>query len=134
MKRYLAEPDAAGVAGILRGATCAAARLAQVEVISAISRRCREGAFELPVRDAALSQVREDFKSILIVELTREVVTRAEELLTRLALRASDAVHLASCLELQERLQIAVPMVVWDRRLAVAATTEGISTLPAAGD
>lgn len=133
VKRYLAEPEAQILAAALQGASCASARLTQIEVTSAISRRCREGAFDARVRDVALSEVRRDFQGILIVELTSEIATRAEDLLKLLALRASDAVQLASCLELEQRLGVPVPMLVWDRRLATAARTMGVSTLPAGG-
>ena len=131
VKRYLAEPEADTLAALLDGVVCATARLTRVEVASAIARRSREGAFGADLRDAALRDLGRDFDSVLVVELTSEIGASAEFLLRRFPLRASDAVQLASCLELEQRLGVAVPMIAWDRRLAEAARTAGLATLPA---
>ena len=64
------------------------------------------------------------------------VTSRARTLLNACALRASDAIQLASCYHLQEKLGHDVPFVVYDVRLAVVARESGTGTvvLGAAGD
>jgi predicted nucleic acid-binding protein len=49
----------------------------------------------------------------------------------RQTLRAADALQLASCLELRERLDLPVVFVAWDKRLLDAARAEGLDTRPA---
>jgi uncharacterized protein len=105
----------------------ATARLSEVEVVSALARRCREGAFPAEERDRAIAQVREDFRMLSLVELTAAVVERARTLLVRRPLRAADAIQLGSCLELQERLGQPVSFAAFDDRLIAAARAEGLS-------
>ena len=61
---------------------------------------------------------------MLIVELTAEVVIRAQALLQRHALRAGEAVQLASCLHLREELEDDMRLVAFDQRLVAAARKE----------
>ena len=61
---------------------------------------------------------------MLIVELTAEVVIRAQALLQRHALRAGEAVQLAGCLHLREELEDDMRLVAFDQRLVAAARKE----------
>jgi predicted nucleic acid-binding protein len=58
------------------------------------------------------------------------VAARAVSLLTRHALRAADAIQLASCMDLRDRLQIPSLFVCHDDRLLAAARREGLATDP----
>ena len=73
-------------------------------------------------------------ESFLVVELVPAVTSRARGLLNAYALRASDAIQLASCYHLQEKLGHEVPFVVYDERLAAAARESGATVLGATGD
>ena len=73
-------------------------------------------------------------ESFLVVELVSAVTSRARGLLNAYALRASDAIQLASCYHLQEKLGCEVPFVVYDERLAVVARESGATVLGATGD
>ncbi len=110
----------------LRRRLCAASRLSEVEVISALERRCREGAFSPAEKDRAISALRRDLDHLIVVELTAPVVDLAAGLLARHSLRAGDAVQLACGLELKQRLSYAVGFVGFDDRLTVAARLEGL--------
>jgi len=99
-------------------------------VASALSRRCREGAFPPGERDRALAALHHDFATLFVVELGHEVVVRAVALLSRLALRAADGVQLASCLELRDRLGAPCLFICTDERLIAAARQEGLATAP----
>lgn len=95
---------------------------------SALSRRCREGAFPPEERDRALAALHRDFAMLFVVELSPEVVVRAVALPSRLALRAPDGIQLASCLELRDRLGAPCLFVCGDERLLAAARHEGLAT------
>ena len=97
---------------------------------SAIVRREREGAFGVRERDRALEALAADFASLHLVELLAEVTIKARGLLLRHALRASDAIQLASCLFLQQELGEPIPLVAFDERLRIAAGAEGLNVVP----
>lgn len=126
----MAEPGARRVRDLLSGGIAATSRLSEVEVASALSRRCREGAFPLAERDRALAALHRDFATLFVVELGPEVVSRAVALLPRLALRAADGIQLASCLELRDGLGAPCLFVCTDDRLSAAARQEGLATAP----
>ncbi len=129
MKRYVREPGADFVRGLLQGDSVAASRLSEVEVASALTRRAREGAFDLRERDRALASLVDDFASLLVVEFTPEIAAGARVLLLRHTLRTGDAVQLASCLFLRDALGRSVEFVGFDDRLSAAARLEGLRVL-----
>ena len=128
------EPSSDAVEGWLASGTAAVSRLSEVEVASALARRARTGDCEIPERDAGLAALDRDFPSFLVVEVVPAVMSRARTLLNAYALRASDAVQLASCYHLQGRLGRDVPFVVFDERLAAVARKTGAIVLGAGSD
>lgn len=106
----------------------ATSRLTEVEVASAFARRCREGAFGVADRDQALADLTHDLKAITIVEVVSAVTSRARALLIRHALRAGDALQLASCLALRDGMET-VAFAAFDERLVEAAREEGLQIL-----
>lgn len=129
MKRYVRERGSSTVRKLLREPVVTS-RLSEVEISSALARLAREGAIPAAERDRALEALTEDFETFWVVELTAEVVGIARMLLVRHSLRAADAIQLASCLHVQREVSEDVPLVVFDKRLADAATTEAIRILP----
>jgi len=131
VKLYLPEPGSDALDAALRGrSNLMVSDLAITEIVSAISRRRREGT--LP----ALSCVRlhrkilADIKHGLYVrnELMPEVHREAERFLLAMdsvSLRAADALHLALA-----SLSGASAIVTYDLRLAEAATRIGLISLP----
>ncbi|MBA3949398.1 MAG: type II toxin-antitoxin system VapC family toxin [Acidobacteria bacterium] len=128
-KRYLDETDNAAVVARLEH-PAATSRLSAVEVASAIVRRGREGKLSQEQRDRALHALSRDMDDLLIVELAPEVVSAANGILTRHALRAADAIHVASCASLCHELRADISFVVFDARLRAAAVAEGLSVEP----
>ncbi len=126
VKRYVREEASVKVRRLLRSDTPATSRLSEVEITSALERRAREGAFSPAERDRALAALVSDVPSLVVVELTAEVTAKARALLQRHALRAGDAVQLASCLYLQAQLGEPVTIVAFDERLLTAARQEGL--------
>ena len=72
-----------------------------------------------------------DAPHYLVLELAAEVETTARRLLVAHPLRAGDAIHLASCLELARSLHRKIELVCFDDRLAAAARAEGVAVLGA---
>ena len=126
----MAERGSERVHSLLIDGIVATSRLSEVEVASALARHCREGTFSAAERDRALGALRRDISSFFVVELSPEVVTRGVALLTRTSLRAADAVQLASCIELRNRLQVDCVFVCADSVLSAAARQEGLLTVP----
>ena len=107
----------------------ATSRISEVEVASALVRRCREGGLSEPERDRALQAFERDLRSLFVVEVTASVNRKSISLLKRHPLRAADALQLASCLELAQQLQRGVRFVAFDSRLHRAAADEGLDVL-----
>ncbi len=128
-KWYIDEPGTEVVKRLL-DAPAATSRLSGVEVPSAIIRRAREAATPAARRDGVLHSFSLGLADLLIVELAAEVVRAANGILSRNPLRASDAIHLASCVSLSYELGADIPFVAFDERLRAAALAEGLTVEP----
>jgi predicted nucleic acid-binding protein len=106
-------------------ATC---RIAIVEMRSALARMRSEGRIGDQAHDRVVSELREFWRDLAIVELDEAVARSAAELTTTHLLRAYDAVHLAAALQLR---QLELEFACWDRTLRAAAARELLSVLPA---
>jgi uncharacterized protein len=126
-KRYVQEVGSASVRRQLRSGRVATSRLSAIEVVSALARRQREGAFTAAERDRGLKRLNADLAAWILVELTPDVTADAQSLLVRHSLRSGDAVQLASCLYLQRETAERIPFAVFDDRLATAAHAEGLT-------
>ena len=127
VKRYVRERGTTKVRRLLTSDVPVTSRLSAMEIASALSRRAREGAFSAAARDRAIAAFDTDLASMLVVELTGVVVARAQALIRRHALRAGDAIQLASCLYIQEQLGEGTSFVAFDDRLVSAARLEGLA-------
>lgn len=126
MKRYVEEADSATVRRLLRAGAIATSRLSEIEVASALARRCREGTLSRRERDRALAALPMDIASLYVVELMPEVSQSSVALLARHALRTGDAIQLASCLYLQPQATDELQLLAYDTRLNEAARAEGV--------
>ncbi len=130
-KRYVRETGSADVARWFREAKPATSRLAWIEIASTAARRVRDGTMT-PARAARVERAADaESGSVIVVELTESCATEARRAARRHGLRAGDAVHLASALELGQHARRAVEFVCYDVRLAAAARAEGLSVLGA---
>jgi predicted nucleic acid-binding protein len=78
----------------------------------------------------ALHDLRHDLASVFVVECTAAIAEHATALVTRHPLRGSDAIHLASALELGRATGAPALFCCFDARLTRAAAGEGLSTGP----
>jgi predicted nucleic acid-binding protein len=130
-KIYLPESDSDSLDTAIRGRSdLIVSDLGITEIVSAISRRRREGV--LPARSCALlhRKILADVDAGLYVrnDLVPEVHREAERLLLAvddIPLRAADALHLALA-----TLSGAAAIVTYDMRLAAAAVRIGLTSLP----
>jgi predicted nucleic acid-binding protein len=129
VKLYVQEPGAAetrtrvGSAGLI-----ATSRIAYPEARSALARRQREAALGRRALGRAVAALDRDLARCVVVELSAKVARRAGELAELRALRAFDAIHLASALELEDLTGLVPAFWCYDERLAEAAAGEGLPT------
>jgi uncharacterized protein len=115
VKRYVVENGTPWVQGVLdphAGHRVYIARVALVEVVSAVSRRARGGSIPAEQAAAILAALRRDSElQYRVVEVTPAIFRRAEILAERHALRGYDAI------------QLAVAALVHDLRFTLGATS-----------
>lgn len=107
VKLYADEPGRQKVEGSVRAARVVAiSEIGHVEARSALARKEREGTFSTEEHDTAVEQLRRDFRAVYLPRpITGEVLALAGDLARKHALRAYDAVHLATALVLREEAQ-----------------------------
>jgi predicted nucleic acid-binding protein len=101
-----------------------------VEIVSAVERRVREGLLTRAERRFVLDRftaLAEGWDEVTDVLAVR---SRALLLLARHSLRAADAAQLGAALFLRDELGTPPAFVCLDQRLAIAAETEGLPTVP----
>lgn len=126
VKRYIHEVGSDQVQQWLVLPRPATSRWSQVEILSALSRRSREGRVSPAERNAMAADLSDDLAGFLLVELTDEVIAACDALLARHPLRAGDCVQLASALVLKQRTGQPVMFHAFDQRLSKAAVLEGL--------
>jgi predicted nucleic acid-binding protein len=134
-KRYVTETGTAWVqslADTAAGNGVYVARITLVELISAISRRKRNGDLTPVGAAAALADVRADFTSdYKVIEITAALIVGAEALAEKYALRGYDAVQLAAALQVNAAYVAAgqppVALISSDLDLNTAGAAEGLS-------
>jgi len=130
VKRYVREPGTDAVRSLFsRGKKLAASRITAVEVPAALARRARSGDLDERLAMKQAARVAADLGNMYLVELRREVVRIANELVWRHAMRAYDAVQLASALHLKSATGISMTFVCADRMLSDAAENESLRVL-----
>jgi uncharacterized protein len=115
---------------ISRAETVATTVIAYVEACAAFARRRREGRLSRGDYRRTIQDLQSDWDHYLLLEVTIELVRRAADLAAIYALRAYDAMHLASAKVLQERLQGPIFFACWDSNLLAGAKREGLSSVP----
>jgi predicted nucleic acid-binding protein len=107
------------------------ARIAGVEVVSALTRQSRSGALNPMAAATALAQFRQDFThQFRTVDITPTLITRAMDLAETHALRGDDAVQCAAAVIVhtyRQTLQMPLlTMVSADDALNTASAAEGL--------
>ncbi len=101
LKRYLEESGTAEARRLLRRYRVVSSAIAPVEATSALWRRRAAGDVADVDLQAILGRLAEDRSHWEFVDLTADVLDRAEQVIQRTGVRTLDAVHLASALTIQ---------------------------------
>lgn len=134
-KHYLNEPGSRWVNGLLTRPTqdrFVSTELIGIEIVCAIARAEREKRISLTLRNSLAARALEENRSILqLTGASRPILSHASQLALRHALRAYDAIHLATALRiLSETLLLSLPAPVFvaaDENLLAAARAEGLA-------
>lgn len=126
VKSYVNEADSQNMRRLLTRGSGVTTRLSFVEVASALGRLGREGRLPEDQRSTALAALTADAAGMLVIELTGEIVSRAQALAQKHPLRAGDAIQLASCLYVRDTVNKRITLVSFDDRLNTAARLEGM--------
>jgi uncharacterized protein len=109
------------------------AKIGLAEVSAAIARRERLEEISQPTRRRLYQQIIQDsYARFRLLNITDSIVYLAASLTQRIALRGYDAVHLATAIELNQRmLQMRRPPIIFvsaDDALCQASSAEGLRT------
>lgn len=120
-------------------ASCEQARVVATSLIgyaearAAFARAKRQARLQAQDHRQVLEDFDHDWDSYFILEVTEGLVRRAGGLAEDHALRAYDALHLASALTLRERVHRTVAFLCFDEALEAAARGESLVTSPFKG-
>ena len=128
VKLCVAEPGSELAAALWEGADLVAtSRLADAEVRALLAGGRRAGVIDTRVERAALAQWDRLWPALHVVELHEPVTAGAATLVGYHALRAADALHLASALALRSDELV---VVACDEHVVAAARAEGLRVVP----
>jgi len=129
VKRYVGEEGSARARALLRRHRVLSSALLPVEALAAIGRRRSAG--DLSDRDftGILAALQRDRQRWELVELTSQVLGRAEQLLHTERVRTLDALHIASALEVEGAIGEKLPFLTSDTRQRVAAARAGLQVV-----
>ncbi len=134
VKLYVEEEGSSVVrSGVEDSEIVATSEIAYLEARAALGRRRREKAFSAASYRRLLDDLETDWDSYLTVAATMSLIRAAAALSNRYALRAYDALHLASARLLREEEHTETLLFAsWDDPLERAAKLEGLALLRAA--
>lgn len=121
LKRYVNEAGSLAARRMLSRYDVVSSGVTPVEMTAALSRRRLIGDLTRPEFAATLGRIRGDRVFWLLLEVNPTVLARAEELARVTALRALDAIHVASCSTFQLTVEDPLAFVTADARQRRAA-------------
>ncbi len=131
VKRYVIEPGSDQVNQATANAeTTGTVIITRAEVAAALARAIRIGALKQADALANLQRFRSDWHDLARVQVTENLVARADVLALEHNLRGYDAVHLAAALVWQEALGEPITLATFDEQLWQAAEREGLVPFP----
>lgn len=128
VKLCVAEPGSALVAALWDGADLVVtSRLADAEVRAVLAGGRRAGRLDREAAAQALAAWERLWPALHVLELQDVVTASAAALVGRHPLRAADALHLASALQLRSPDLV---VAAWDDHFVAAARAEGLLVVP----
>lgn len=131
MKAFLLEPGSDTVLDLLEEADprCTS-RLSFVECHASFARGQRDERLTAKEVSTLIGDFARRWRDLIVVELDGSVGEHAGELAHRYWVRASDAIHLASAMQLAGDTPRSVRFACWDKRLWEAAGVVGFTRVP----
>ncbi len=131
-KRYLDEPWRDLVEEAIQEAShVASSTIGYVELVAALARAQRMGRINQDEYERVRGAFETDWQGMLWVRFNDNMMRDAALVATYHGLRAYDAVHLASCLALDQRTDHDVVFACFDHQLTAAAVQEGLPVVTA---
>lgn len=135
VKRYARELGTNWVFSLVRSSAknrLYLARITDVEVIAALTKRMRVGSLTTAAAAKAINRFEREFSNrYLLIEISPQVIQKAMDLAKAHTLRGYDAVQLASAIQAnQDRISIGgspLTFISADGQLNTAATAEGLT-------
>ena len=131
VKRYVAEPGTAEVFAVMGQAdTIGTGLICRAEVAAALAKAVHTRALTYGEGSESLRSFRHDWPNIIRLQLSEQVVARADAFTWDYSLLGYDAVHLASAVIWQEVVREPVTLVTFDKSLWEAAKQAGLAVYP----
>ena len=131
VKRYVEEAGTEEVSRLIsESEVVGTSAVTRVEVAAALSRAKDTGVLTHEDAMLALEAFRSDWESLVRIQTTEMLLSRAEEVAWKQGLNGRDATHLAAAIFWQEMLGDPVAVLTYDRSLWDAAQRVGLVTFP----
>lgn len=131
VKRYVLEAGSREVNALIAGASVVGtAAISHAEVSSALAKAVRMRLLSREEAASALQVFSAEWESLIRLQLTEVLISRAATLAWKHGLRGYDSVHLAAALFWQDMLGDTVTLASYDRQLWEAAKVTGLVAWP----
>jgi predicted nucleic acid-binding protein len=129
LKRYVREKGTDRALALMHRHVIISAALAPLEMRSALRRLVFDGGLSAKAFHAVLKRIQTDRQKWDLVAISTDILDSAERLTVDLNIRSLDAIHLASAVACQSRLNRALPFVTADFRQQHAARALELETI-----
>ncbi|HSB32691.1 MAG TPA: type II toxin-antitoxin system VapC family toxin [Candidatus Sulfobium mesophilum] len=131
VKRYVSEAGSREVNALIAGASVVGtAAISRAEVSSALAKAVRVRLLSREEAASVLQVFSAEWESLIRLQLTEVLISRAAALTWEHGLRGYDSVHLAAALFWQDMLGDTVTLASYDRQLWEAAKVTGLVAWP----
>jgi predicted nucleic acid-binding protein len=131
VKNYIQEPHTADVRALLADEdTVGTGLLCRAEVAAAFAKAARMQYISLSTAQRALEAFSEDWKTLIRLFPTEELIEQAAQFAMTHDLRGYDAVHLATALAWEQQREKSVTLATFDRQLWNTGNAIGLKVWP----
>ncbi|OHB97668.1 MAG: hypothetical protein A2Z58_03260 [Planctomycetes bacterium RIFCSPHIGHO2_12_42_15] len=130
VKLYVDESGSDAIKEIVRKATViSTSKVAYAEARAAFARKQRDGGFSFKVLRKIVEDFNREWESYFLIEVTDGLIRSAGDIAEKHLLRGFDSIHLASAINLKNKIGSEVYFSSTDEKLNQAAEKEGIIIL-----
>ena len=130
VKLYVDEIGSDAIKEIVRKATViSTSKVAYAEARAAFARKQRDGGFSFKVLRKIVEDFNREWESYFLIEVTDGLIRSAGDIAEKHLLRGFDSIHLASAINLKNKIGSEVYFSSTDEKLNQAAGKEGIIIL-----